>query len=218
MAKTITQIQNDASKFLARDVNLDFTSASTGLAVANRVYRKFAAMWDWPELNRKDITLATVTLQEAYSGTAIASYRDITLVEVQDDRDSDKYIPVGAANSLPRWVRAGYEAPGFPDLYRLENSAGVNKLALRPVPSTAQTANVIRVTGQITPAEVTKSSTTFCRNDLGNDVLALMIAAEYQMKRGQKSHGQELLTQAGELMQRIRGDEIIPAELVKPLE
>lgn len=217
MADTLNTI-NAKAKFLARDTNLNITAdSSEGILAANRVYRQFSALWQWPELQRQQ-TFTTVAAQEKYSATALASMRDILRIEMQDDRDSDAYALIGPANSQPRWVRAGYEAAGFPDLYQVESSAGVPKLAVRPAPNTAQATNTIRVVGQITPTDLSASSTTFCRNALADDALAYMIAADYQLKRGQTGEGMRLLAESLKLVKAVGGPEIVPAELAEKLD
>lgn len=211
MAVTWRTIQTLA-RDLAKDTKLDVTS-SEGLVYGMRVYRQFAAMWRWPELTRKNTALTTVAAQERYSATAIASFRDITMVELQDDRDGDKYVPVSPTNSEMRWARAGYQAAGFPDFYRLEDSAGVPKLAFRPVPNTAQATNLIRVTGQVVPADISATNTTFPRHRLADDLLAHMVAADRLSEKGQQGRADLLRTRAQDLFVRISGQEVVPAEL-----
>ena len=216
MSNTLPVIEAKA-QHLARDANLNITSASAGLIAANRIYRRFAQIAAWPELHRQT-TLTTVAAQEKYSATALDTWFDIQRVEIQDDRDSDKYAVIGPANTQARWARAGYEADGFPDLYQMENSAGVNKLALRPRPDTAQASNTIRVSGQIIPTDLTASATTFCRNVLADDALALMIAADWQFKRGQAEHANHLLQRSVEIIMSLTGKEITVAEMAVKLK
>ena len=211
MAVTWRKIQTLA-RDLAQDTDLDVTS-SAGLIYGMRVYRRFAAMWRWPEQFSVGATLATVAAQEKYSATAIAGFRDIVSVELADDRDSDKFAPVGPVNSIPRWQRAGYQPAGFPDFYNLESSAGVPKIAFRPAPNTAQAANTIRVSGYTTPPDISATQTTFPRNTLADDVLAHFLAADRLKQKGQDAKANELLGRASELFQRLTGQEIVPAEL-----
>ena len=215
MAQTLRVVATLA-RDLANDQGIEASTAA-GEQYCNRVYRQAAGMWRWPELQRQ-ATLTTVAVQESYSATALATMRDITLVEMEDDRDGDKFAPIAMVNSMSRWVRAGHEDAGFPDYCNLEDSAGVPKASFRPVPATAQAGNTIRATGYIVPADLSATETTFFRSTMGDDFLAHMLAADRLFQKGQTGRGNRLQAHAAELFKRLTGSEVVPAELAQKME
>lgn len=210
MATTISNLQT-LVRWEARDSQFSLTD-SNGLSIGNAVYRRLAALIDWPELNYQDTTLSTTAGTEKYTWPTTYDFIDVTGIEIQDPYDNSKYKMVSPAPSEFEFGLMRAKENAFPELYKRGNDGTNNVLYLAPAPNISSLT--IRITGQIEPTAYTlASSTTVFISSSADDALSYLIAADLLDKREQPQRAQRLVGRASEVLSRIAGREITPDEL-----
>jgi hypothetical protein len=212
MASTLSDIE-EIVRFESRDDILDITTAgSSGIAVANLIYRRLGALIKWPELYREYTSLTTVSEQEAYTWPSSVQYVDVTSIEVQDPTQNNNYVVVPATRSELDWSISRREDPDFPLVYRRVYNGTNHVLQLAPKPKVS--GSIIRITGLVEPAQLTSgSSTTLFLTKLADHALAYMIAADYSDQRNFPQRAQNLIGKAAEMLSTLAGKEVTPSEL-----
>ena len=210
MATTITNLLT-LVKWESRDKQFSLVDA-TGVVVGNSIYRRLAALIDWPELNKEDTSLTTVAGQEKYTWPATYNYIDIMSVEVQDPYDNTKYKQVSPAPSEFEFTLEREKSSSFPLLYKRANDGTNNVIYLSPSPVVGSLT--IRLTGQVEPTAYTAAGdTTVFISSSADDALAYLIAADILDKREMPQRANRLIGKAAEVLSKLAGKEITPNEL-----
>ena len=202
MAQTLSDIQI-AVRHFTRNSELDLTAAEY-LAMVNRIYRAMSVQFTWEELVTYDTSLATVANQEEYTWPAGLIYSDKLSIEIAGASPNafifgspaaifgtatfggaaTENFHISPAPSEYEWSKAKVlDAGVVPKFYKVYDVSGTLKVEFRPAPTTS--SKTITLQGLKTPTELTISSSPLIfRDDLLNDALARLVAAEIFAKLG----------------------------------
>jgi beta-galactosidase GanA len=230
MAKTLTQIETQVRRLSGNDTIV--LSADPGLAMANRIYRKMASSFEWPELYQR-ANLATTTTADTGEyewDSSMPVFADIKAVEINSIAHGvavfgtavfgvDSFSTTTGQYSFKKvnqppnewqWNLAGQKSSqATPDFYRRFLDGSINKIELRPAPS--ESGRTIRVSGVVEPTELTSGdSTTVFLQSIADDALASLVAFTY-------SKDLKCLQEGASLLQAIWGKEKATEENVKEL-
>jgi hypothetical protein len=209
MALTLSEIET-LVRHEARDSELNLTSG-TGLAVFNMLYRRYSALFVWPELTRTNTT-TTVADTATYTWPTTNNYSDVKLIEIQNPSQDNKYVPIMPARSEIIFSRYNSENPSFPVVYKRDNNGTTDILNLAPAPSDGNLT--IRIIGIAEPANLASGSDqTVFIDKTSDDGLVYLIAADYAFKRAQNERANVLLQVVSEILSRKSGKEILPQEI-----
>lgn len=213
MALTLSEIET-LVRHEVRDNSLDLTSGS-GLAVTNMLYRRYSALFVWPELT-KTSTVTSVAGDSTYTWPSDNNYSDVRIVEMQNaDKDLD-YTPIVPARSEIVFTKYSGYPKGFPIVYRRDHDGTNNILNLAPTPDV--TGLTIRIRGIAEPSNLTSgSSATVFLDRSSDDGLVYLISADYASKRAQPQRAQAMLAVVSEVLSRRAGKEILPEEIKRLL-
>ena len=198
MARTLTEIQASV-RFHARDNGLVLTDTS-GLLLANRVFRKLVLSFEWPEYYVEDVTLTTIAGTSRYTWPTNAP-ASVLRVEVQGTHNGgtlfgsgvfgqdlfgageEKYRGLAKPPSELAWERASLEPDSdWPWYYRRRRESTTNQLEIRPAPAGAKP---VRISGLKEPTDfaVGTDSTIFI-DSASDDALEYLIAAQHAFRAG----------------------------------
>lgn len=210
MSLSLNEIQT-LVRWEARDSKIDLTDASS-LAVFNMLYRRMSALFLWPELTRTDSSLSTTSGDSTYTWPSTNRYIDVTLVEMQNPFNDNKYDPIMPARTEITFAEESTKPNGFPTVYRRTHDGTNHILEFAPAPDTSSLG--IRIKGLIEPTALADGgeSTVFLTK-LADDALVFLIAADYAAKREDAERSNELLSRTAEILTALSGREILPSEL-----
>ena len=219
MASTLVAIEQMA-KHYARDNSLDIdTASSIGLAITNRIYRSLVAAFPWPEFRQTLPTTSTPTVSgtESYEwefSTTVGSgeFIDVRSVEVGSNASNTDMLLVIPAPTERAWSEAGKAANGQPVYYMRSNVTGEARINFRPVPG--YNTGVIQATGTVEPYVLASGGTTGFALLATDDVLSMLIAADWLMHDGQEEAAGTLLKSAQQLLGSIWGKESVTSEIL----
>lgn len=228
MAKTLSNIQVAVQAITGNDkVNL---TSDLGLSSSNRIYRKLAGAYPWPEFYKRmalnsGSAIVTVADQEEYALQVEAGnttrFVNITSVEIQSTAydvttfgsaifgvdtfgtgSGSTWKMIEQPPNELEWNLAGrLDSEAVPRYYRLVYNSGL-KIAFRPTPSTADQA--IRVCGIVEPTEFSSgSSTTEFHLATADDALEYLIAADWSTRNN--VDGRSYVSEAKQLLEKIWG-------------
>jgi hypothetical protein len=222
MARSLTNLELNIQAH-TRDAQSTFTTAGANLNLLNREYRKLASAVEWPEFLIENTSLTTVAGQEAYTWPSSANPAAVKAIEVEADVGGGSkfgeavfgenqfggeliaYRVVTAPPSEIDWSLVGQLSNSdFPLFYRRLTSGGTHQLLLRPAPSI--TGRTIKIRGMDEPTALTTGTdaTTF-DDEIGDDILEYVVAAEYSDKNGDTDRGTELREKGLQLLQIYLG-------------
>jgi hypothetical protein len=209
MASTITALQT-LVKWESRDSQFSLVDTN-GIAIGNAIYRRLAALIDWPEFNIQDTSLSTTAGTEKYTWPAV-QFLDVVSIEIQDPADNTKYKQISPAPSEFEFNLQRIRQNAFPELYKRGNDGTNNVIYFSPAPNIGSLT--IKITGQTEPTAYTVGAdTTAFINSSADDALTYLIAADILDKREQPQRANRLIGRAAEVLSRLAGKEITPDEL-----
>lgn len=209
MAQSISQIQTSVRN-ISRLGDIDLTEAAN-LARVNRFYRIIAGIDKWPEFRRRDTSITTVAGTAAYTfpvGSGV--YRDVTVVELQDWDNDNKFKPVPPATDESEMSAAGTEVDDFPRMYNRLNDGSNNVIEFLPAPSMAAT---LRITGYIEPTALTSGGTTIFQLQDLDDALIHLVSADLAIFKNNLPHAKTLADIGAQIIGRAAGREVTVQEL-----
>ena len=210
MAKQLSVIQS-LVQWEARDDTIDLTTVQS-LSFVNMLYRRVGALLTWSELSRADVSLSTTADTEEYTWPTTNVYVDVTSIEIQDPCDDLKYKQIVPAKTELEFTRERNKEASFPIIYRRFHNGTTNVIQFAPKPDTASLT--VRINGVIEPTDLTEStSTTIFLNNIVDDALAFLIAADIMDQRGFAERSLLLIKRASEILSLIAGREVTVAEL-----
>ena len=209
MSKTLAQIQT-VVRFESRDESIDLSSSEL-LPLVNLIYRRIGNLGEWAELVRTDTSLTTTAGTNSYTWPSV-SFSNVSLIEIQHPDLGMRYESVPAASGEALWAKYRKWENEFPVLYKREHNGTNNLVSFAPTPDVSSLT--IRITGVIEPPELTSSgdATIWIQSSM-DDAMAYLISADIAAKRGYPQRSQELVARAAEVLGRLAGREITPAEL-----
>lgn len=210
--KTLSDIQ-DKVRIYTNDSKLTLTDNTTdknrGLDISNEVYLRLTSIYDWPEFNRVDTSISTVTGTQSYNWPNSPKFMNILNIEIQNEFGDYENIP-GVMSELD-WSNFNRMDNSFPRVYRFESSGEQKKISFAPTPSSDST---VRIRGIIEPTEfINGDSETIFYNKIADNVLEYLIAASILFKRGVEDKALNRLRQASSFLRNLTGKEIMPEEL-----
>ena len=218
MAKFWSEVQVGVRQN-ARDDSIDL-SVDPGLARANSIYRKLAVAIPWSELrvttSSAEVTAATGT----YDWPTTSIFIDVVSMEIRSSSTASRNLLISPASEND-WNLAAKQVNTVPVYYvRKTASSGTDSVELRPIPSYDVTEG-IQITGYIEPTEYDGSTpaanpTVFLQKT-ADDVLELLIAADWLSQQGSEQFAVFQIQQATQILQRMFGKELVPAELVSSI-
>lgn len=205
------ELINEGVKRHGKDDGIDLTTAD-GLLNSNRIVRAMAARLKWPELRRVNTELKTTITASIFNFPKSFFAVNILSVQIQDSEDSNKYKTIHSPITEADWERAELENPAtVPQYYQLFGAGdGVIQIEFRSAPKEAKT---VRFTGIVEPEFQDKNSTSPFRMDLADDILEMLIAADYLEFEGPNQFSDRLLRRSDLLLQSIFANETIPSEV-----
>ena len=153
----------------------------------------------------------TVDGGSSFDNTTVFS--DVVAVEVGDSSATDAaYNLMISPPSEAEWGKTASDDDGVPVYYVRFSQGGTNKMELRPAPDYNNAT--IQVTGYEEPENIVyESDTTSFTSDLGDDILARILSANYYFGKSNVNRGMFHLQQATEDLRIIFGRELVPSEL-----
>ena len=209
---TLTELQTLVREH-ARTGDLTITSGK-GLAHANFVYRQAATLVKFEDLTRvqTDSRFVTTAATGTYTFDFSPYYIDLTLVEVEDYADGNKYKRIVPSPSERLWQAADHEPDELPRIYRFHAGKVTSIFEVRPRPKVSSAQ--FRFTGIMEPDEfVSASDQTPFRRKYDDDILACLIAAYELAKQGDQVRANQVFAMAARSIRDTTGIEIRPAEM-----
>lgn len=207
MAQSISQLQTSVRN-IARMGDIDLTTP-TNLARVNRFYRIVAGVDKWPEFRRSDISITTVNGTGSYTFPSVAFW-DVTMVELQDWDDDNKYKTVPSSTDESEWSMSSTEVDDFPRMYLRSHDGTDNVIEFRPIPRQAAT---LKITGYIEPDELDSVGTTIFQNIKLDDALIHLIAADLAIYKNNLQHAKTLADIGAQIISKVAGREVTVKEL-----
>jgi len=200
MSDTLSNIQTDA-RFFADDSVVDLTTG-LGLRIANLVYQRMCNMRRWPELIRVDTSLSTTSGTDSYTWVTSPVFKEEPLIEIQESSGSSDYCIISRCPDEHTWTQIKNSGNSFPVYYRKINESGTVKIVFGPTPNVSSLT--IRITGLIEATEFSGGASTTVFLEKNSDrALSMLIAAEYQEKRGFRDESTLLRRQAMSLIPTV---------------
>lgn len=211
--KSLTEIQAGV-QFSGAERGLSLTT-DENLPVFNRNYRGLAAELPWPELRRRDTSIATTAGTAPYDMPLRNSivFLDLKIVEIQDGDDEDKYKKISPAPSELAFSLAAVEPnAGVPKYYILDNDGDVDQIRFAPSPKYAKT---VRLTGIVEPEPlVDGDGVTAFRQRAADDALEHIVAADLFSQAGISGGARSAaqLVKAQQILGRLFGIDAVPLD------
>jgi len=216
MAKFWSEIQVGV-RHNARDDSIDLTT-DPGLARANSIYRKLALALPWPELRITTASAEVTAATGVYNWPTSSVFTDVVALEIQgaSSASASRNLLISPESEY-EWNLAAKQVNTIPVYYVRKAVSGTDSFELRPVPSYDVTEGV-QITGYTEPSAydgtTPAANPTVFLQKTADDVLELLIAADWLAQQGDPNFATFQIQQATQILQRMFGKELVPAEIV----
>ena len=213
MAKLLSDIQTNARHNM-RQTNTPTLTSGVGLETVNRIQRNLAAALPWPEFRRTDKSLTTTATIGTAPWQTNFKFLDVVSFEIQNGDDEDKYRLIFPPEDELEWNKADHKPnAAVPDFYLRKSAVDFSpEFELRPAPK--YDGKTIRITGIIEPTTlVDGTDSTVFLLEAADDALEYLLAVHWLGHNGQAAYAAENARNAGGVLRRIFGKELVPDEL-----